>query len=162
MSPTALRTALLLSAALLGCRRGPRACADNVPPTAPFRATSDADFERDLAQARSCALATGRRVLLEFGASWCPDCRRMAQLDLAPGPQRALSDGFARVRVGLEDWHGAANGLRTRWHVDRIASYVVLDPRTGEERARRTLEPVTGGTSIDERGWSDWLRAAAR
>lgn len=43
---------------------------------APYRA--DADPQADLTQARALAAQTGRRVLVVFGANWCPQCRALA------------------------------------------------------------------------------------
>lgn len=148
---------LVASLLLAGCRARP-VCADNIPDTDPWRVQSDAELSASLASASSCALRTHRRVLLEFGASWCPDCRQMRALDATPEAAAALRERYARVRVNLEDWHAMA-ALRARWRIERIATFVVLDPASGAELARTTLEPVTGGTRIDAAGWARWLRA---
>jgi len=77
------------------------------PATAPVAAggwrgyDETADARADIEQARARAAATGRQVLIVFGANWCGDCR---VLDTTMKQQRlkALIDGrFAVVKVDV-------------------------------------------------------------
>lgn len=78
----------------------------------PVCADQMALFTEALAQAR----ATGRLVLIEFGATWCPWCRTLStQLDgpailgSASGP-RTLGDDFLVLKIGIST---LAKGRRT-------------------------------------------------
>jgi thiol-disulfide isomerase/thioredoxin len=69
------------------------------PEKAPYDTTADAHAQ--VAAAFATAHATGRKVLLDFGGNWCPDCRMLAGvLDV---PQvRAWSDAhFTTVLIDV-------------------------------------------------------------
>jgi thiol:disulfide interchange protein len=118
--------------------------------------TSDADLERSLAAARSCARMRGTQVLLEFVAPWCADCREMTRLDATPEVARVLRERYERVRVNVGNWDRHAV-LRERFGIDRIAAYVVLDTN-GDRVAQTVLEPITGGRGpITATQWIAWL-----
>jgi thioredoxin 1 len=54
-----------------------------VPVKAPYDTTADAHAQ--VAAAFATAKETGRKVMLDFGGNWCPDCRMLAGvLDEAP------------------------------------------------------------------------------
>jgi protein disulfide-isomerase len=74
--------ALSIACAVLTTVTVHRAWAEDTPPVkkhaippGPRPYDVDADPARDLAQALAAARKSGKRVLLVFGANWCPDCR---------------------------------------------------------------------------------------
>ena len=121
---------------------------------------SDEEVATALRDASACAAREKRRVLIEFVAPWCADCREMTRIDQAPEVARVIAERFERVRVnvGKFDRH---EELRLRYGVKAIAAYVVLDPRSGAVLAQTTLEPVTGKKGrVTPEAWATWLRSA--
>jgi thiol:disulfide interchange protein len=112
-----------------------------------------------ISAAKACARSERRRVLLEFVAPWCADCREMAELESAQVVAQALSERFERVRINVGKWD-RHEGLRESFGVKALATYIVLDPTTSKLLAKTTLEPVTRrGPKLTAEDWARWLRA---
>jgi len=109
-------------------------------------------------EARRQARASDRRVLLDFVADWCGDCREVVRLSHQEPARSVIEERYVvvYVDVGRFDRHRA---LIEAHGVDRIAALVVLDPERGERVAKTTLEPLTGpqrGLTSDQ--LAAWLR----
>jgi len=150
---------LVVAATLTGCRRSSSSrCGAQIPPERLWIETTDADTDAAISSARACARTRGTRVLLEFVATWCDDCREMTRLDQTPDVARVLHDRYERVRVNVGRWDQHA-AHRQRFGIDRIAAYVVLDAN-GVRVAQTVLEPITGGRGpITGAQWTAWLEA---
>lgn len=149
-----MRLALALClCASLGCRRAP---APARPPADPWALRTDEALDAEIALARREARESHRRVLLEFIAPWCADCREMTRVEETSPAREVLARRYVRVRVnvGAFDRHRA---LLQRHGVTRIANYVVLDPATGERLAQTTVEPVSNRQPMTSARWAAWL-----
>lgn len=175
-----MRTLSLLLLTTLACGAEPEAPTEpapdpstEAPPTAEgptkVRAPSrDSDHalvyvmreDQELRETLQAALRRARtrdaRLLIVFGAEWCPDCRQVAML-LAEGPAAdALREGYevVHVNVGRFDRH---RDLLARYRVDRISTLVVLD---GQARrvAQTTLEPISHQSGLTSAALAAWLR----
>ena len=63
-----------------------------------------ADPESQYKDALLLANAEQKRVLIIFGANWCPDCRAFAK-ELGTDPlQRLISDNFVPLNVNIGNW----------------------------------------------------------
>lgn len=78
------------------------------------------DLDGALAEARR----TGRPVLADFNAAWCPPCIAMKH-EVWPDPavERAVADGYVPLFVDVDRNTAAAE----RYHVDGIPTILVLD-----------------------------------
>lgn len=147
-------TCALLAALALGACGGERAPSGlDADPWAPL---SEDQLHARIDAARAQARASDRRVLLDFIATWCTDCREVVRLSHEEPARGVIEERYVvvYVEVGRFDRHRdliAAHG------VDRIATLVVLDPASGQRVAKTTLEPITGGqrglTSADLARW---------
>jgi thiol:disulfide interchange protein len=64
------------------------------------------DAAKDIATALSLARKDGKRVLLDFGADWCIDCRVLEPLIKEPEVAKFLAANFHLVRVDLGYYKG--------------------------------------------------------
>jgi thioredoxin 1 len=74
--------------------------ANGAPPVAaPYDTGADAHAQVDAAFA--AAKASGRKVMIDFGGNWCPDCRMLAGVLAAPEVKPWATQGFVTVLVDV-------------------------------------------------------------
>jgi protein disulfide-isomerase len=74
-------------------------------PPGPLPYDTTADPRRDLTTAMSEARKSGKRVLIVFGANWCPDCRVLDREFHAGGKTAALvASRYEVVKVDVGDF----------------------------------------------------------
>jgi thiol-disulfide isomerase/thioredoxin len=134
-------------------------CGEPIPPAHLWDETSEAEVLDAIASAKSCAAEHGRRLLLEFVAPWCEDCREMAKLDERANVAATLKSRFERVRINVGKWD-RHEALRNSFDVHALATYIVIDPKTSKLLAKTTLEPITKkGQKLSADQWAQWLQA---
>ncbi|WP_439638445.1 thioredoxin family protein [Nevskia sp.] len=83
-----------------------------------------------LARARS----SGKPVLADFSAIWCPACRRLHEVFADPAVNAAIRNGYQLSRIDYESPEAAA--FMARYQVSSFPSLLLLD---GEGRLLRRL-----------------------
>lgn len=153
-----MRRALWIPAALLLLL----GCDDDRAPSGldadPWTPMSEAALDARIEAARRDAAASDRRVLLDFVADWCEDCREVVRLSHLEPARSVIEERYVvvYVEVGRFDRH---RELIAEHEIDRIATLVVLDPETGARVAQTTLEPLTGEPAgLSPEGLARWLR----
>jgi thiol-disulfide isomerase/thioredoxin len=98
--------ALLLMA--LAPEAAPQGSPDAPPQLAPGKATPEkapydttADAHAQVAAAFATARTTGRKVLLDFGGNWCPDCRMLAGVLDVPQVHDWAGQHFTTVLIDV-------------------------------------------------------------
>ena len=115
--------------------------------TDPFNQPADATIEAAFAEAK----ATGKPLLLDFSAVWCPPCNLLgAEVLHAATPPAVLEDYVVAV-VDVD--HPSSFALKSRYAVGGYPTVVVADP-DGTERSRTVGYP-------GKRAFLDWLATAA-
>jgi hypothetical protein len=135
-------------------------CGAPIPVARLWDETTESEVLEAITAAKQCASAQGRKLLLEFVAPWCDDCREMARLDETAVVSDAIRQRFERVRINVGKWD-RHEALRENYRVKALATYVVIDPRTSRVLAQTTLEPITKqrGQKLTADAWASWLRA---
>jgi thiol-disulfide isomerase/thioredoxin len=77
------------------------ACAD-VKHEGPYDESADA--RADIATAFATAGAEGKRVLILFGANWCPDCRALGEAMQDPDVHALVDNEFVVTHVDIGRW----------------------------------------------------------
>jgi thiol:disulfide interchange protein len=110
VSRRAVGALALLLAAGLSCDRAatvdlpPQVGAGQAPPMAhPYDAASDAHTAVDAALEQ--ARASNKRVLIDFGANWCPDCRMLAGVLRLDPVQSWIAQEFVPVSVNVDHFN---------------------------------------------------------
>ena len=134
-------------------------CGKPIPTARLWDETTESEVLDGISAAKSCAAEHGRRLLLEFVAPWCADCKEMAKLDEAPVVASTLEQRFERVRINVGKWD-RHEALRDNFGVHALATYIVIDPKTSKLLAKTTLEPITKpGQKLSAEDWARWLKA---
>jgi thiol:disulfide interchange protein len=129
---------LLILRVVLGFRETP---SQAVPPAGPLSG-ADAVQWRTLEVGVAEARASGRPVLYDFTAEWCPPCRLMQrQVFSDPQAAAALESRFVPVRVldrQREEGHNArwVDSLQARYRVNAFPTLIVTDAGGAGETRR--------------------------
>ena len=133
-------------------------CGEPIPLARLWDETTEAEVLDAISAAKACAAEHGRRLLLEFVAPWCEDCQEMAKLDETAVVAATLRSRFERVRVNVGKWD-RHEALRKNFDVRALATYIVIDPKTSQQLAKTTLEPITKkGQKLSAEQWAAWLQ----
>lgn len=97
------------------------------PVAAPYPDASLAPLQ--VKEALTTARKTGRKVLLDFGANWCPDCRILAGVFALTEAQAWLESQFVIVPINVERFTrnldiGAKYGVK----IKAIPTVLILTP----------------------------------
>jgi len=147
--------------------QSPKASAKSAMPEAPKKPLrysiperTNEELQSGLKAACESAKEKGRRLLVEFSASWCGDCRKLASMKEEPALRDALKEApHYVVNVGRFDRH---EGLLKDFKIRAIANWQVVETTACDadisdwpKVTHRTLEPQTGSaiTSSELAGW---------
>jgi thiol-disulfide isomerase/thioredoxin len=119
------------------------------------------DAAKDIDAALAAAKKDGKRVLLDFGADWCPDCRVLGTLFDQPDVAAVVNAHFhvVRIDVGRRDKNA---DFVTKYHAtsnDWIPAVVVLDAdgstvATTDEKVRLTRRTTAAELAARLQEWS--------
>ncbi|MCB9613977.1 MAG: thioredoxin family protein [Sandaracinus sp.] len=121
-----------------------------------YQLRDDQELREELQRALAGARAKEGKLLIVFGAEWCPDCRQVAKLLEEPPASDVVREGYevVHVNIGRRDRH---RDLLDRYRVERISTLVVLDG-TARRVAQTTLEPISNRTGLTSEALAAWLR----
>ncbi|MFV3076347.1 thioredoxin family protein [Niveispirillum fermenti] len=92
----------------------------SLPQPLPLPYDEQADADADVTRAFERAKASGKRVMLNFGGDWCPDCRILAGIMELPEVKGFLDTHYELVKID----------------VGRFSRNLHIPPRYGVEKLR--------------------------
>ncbi len=99
-----------------------------VPDRHPYDTTADAHAQVDAAFA--AARSSGRDVLIDFGANWCPDCRMLNGVMQMPAVKAWRDSRFETVMVNVDRFNVNMDvAARFGVTVKQIPTVLVLTPQ---------------------------------
>lgn len=131
-----------------------------LPQPLPFPYDERADAPAAVARARAQARAQGKRLLIDLGGNWCPDCRVLAAVMRLPELAPFVAAHFVAVTVdiGRFDKNGriaAAYGVTRR--LDGVPAVLIVDPRTDRLVNAGHLFALADARSMTPQALADWL-----
>lgn len=149
-----------------GSSAEPEPSAKAAPPPYDVPARTTEELGADLVLACQRAKQAGKPVLLEFGAAWCKDCRRLGGLARVE-PLSAELTSWERVEVNITDPE-PHEALLQAFGVRAIAHWEALIPTKCDAPAgrwrrigSRSVEPKRSDTATAEQ-LAEWLQSARK
>ena len=127
------------------------------PLPAPYDASADAHLQVNFALAR--AKASGKPLLIDFGANWCADCRVLAGvLDLPEmKPWLARKFELVQVDVGRFDRNLDIPRRFSGTEMNAIPAVHIVDGRTGKLRNHGEELALGDARVMSPQAIADWL-----
>jgi thiol-disulfide isomerase/thioredoxin len=163
--PIARLAALILAAAACGgvavAAPAPRvaiASLAELPTPLPAPYDPAANAAGQVAQAQARAQASGKRLLIDLGGNWCPDCRLLAALMREPEVAAFIDAHYevAMIDVGRMDRN---LDIPARWGVRRlegVPSVLVIDG-AGRLADAGHVEALADARHMTPQALADWL-----
>lgn len=134
----------------------------------PYDTSPSADAARAVDAALGRARAAHKRVLIDMGGNWCPDCLVLANLMQLPEMKRFLSAHFEIVAVDVGRFDKnlaipARYGITGR--LAGVPAVLVVDPgRGGDGRVlnRSDVFALSDARAMSAQAIADWLAGWAR
>ncbi len=147
--------ALILLTLGLGCDDKPQSVEAQASSN-PWQEIDESQLRREIQAALRRARENDKRVLLEFVANWCSDCREVVRVSNLTPAADVIAEQYVKVfvNVGRFDKH---RELISQYHIDRIATLVVL-AGDGSRMAQTTLEPISENRTLSPERLAQWLR----
>jgi thiol-disulfide isomerase/thioredoxin len=127
------------------------------PLPAPYDASKDAHAQVDAALKR--ARASGKPVLIDFGANWCADCRVLAGVLELPEMKAWVGQKFelVQVDVGQFDRNLDIPKRFSRTPMQAIPAVFVIDGKTGKLRNPGAELALGDARTMTPQQIADWL-----
>ena len=87
----------------------------------------NANARADIASALAAAKGDGKRVLLDFGADWCPDCHSLAAYMEGAAGRALIEPAFHVVRIDVGMFNHNLDIVHEYFQMQGIPEVVVLD-----------------------------------
>jgi thiol:disulfide interchange protein DsbD len=104
--------------------------------------TNEVDLEAAIAAGR----AEGRRILVDFSADWCTECRLMERTVLADENVRRRLDGMQLIRADVTRYDAQSRHIMQRFAVVGPPTLIFLNPAGTEVESARSV----GATVVDD------------
>ncbi len=125
----------------------------------PYDEAADANATVDAAFAR--AKQSGKRVMIDFGGNWCPDCRILAGVMALPEVKPFLESHFEIVSVDVGRFDRNLQ-IPARFHVAKLAGVPWLLIADADGSVKVSSYEVTDEHHTTPQAMVDWLARWAK
>lgn len=129
-----------------------------LPQPLPYPYNETADADADVAQAFARAKANGKRVLLDFGGNWCPDCRILAGIIDLPEVRPFLTAHYELVTIDVGRYTKNLH-IAARYGVEKlrgVPAVLILNADGTLVNASNSSE-LSDARSMTPQAIADWL-----
>lgn len=153
--------ALLLSNVTVAAAPAPRVSvgmnALRQPLPLPYDEAADAD--RQVARAKARARAEGKKLLIDLGGNWCPDCRVLAGVMALPEVSAFLRQHYVVVYVDVGRLDKNAQIARAYGvpKVVGVPALLVVDSRSDRLINPGRIFALTDARTMTPQAMADWL-----
>ncbi len=163
-SLSALATIALLAGGMTAAwaARAPHvalASLDKLPQPLPLPYDETADANQQVAAAKAAAKKQGKRLLIDLGGNWCPDCRVFAAVIALPEVRAFVRQHYVVVTVdiGRLDKNLQIPGGFGVNSLQGVPAVLVVDPVTGKLLNRGHLFALSDARHMSPQALADWL-----
>jgi len=121
-----------------------------------------ADARADIATALAAAKADGKRVLLDFGADWCPDCHVLAAYMEGSAGRALIEPAFHVVRIDVGVFNHNLDIVQEYFDMQGIPEVVVLDAAGKVVGSSADTVSLANARGMTEKQVLDEIRAWAK
>ena len=154
--------AALALAAPAGAATPPRAGIASVnqlpqPLPLPYDAAANADAQVAAAKAR--ARKNGKKLLIDLGGNWCPDCRVLAGIMALPSVKAFVARHYELVMVDIGRFDKNLQ-IGARYGIDRpkgVPALLVIDPKTDKLLNPGRVSALADARNMTPQALADWL-----
>jgi len=127
------------------------------PLPAPYDAAADA--RQQIAAAATRARASGKRLLIDFGANWCADCRVLAGVLALPEMRGWMARHFELVTIDIGQFDRNLDiPARFAVKLSGVPAVFVVDPRSARLINRGSINVIVGATEAGRpQRMANWL-----
>ena len=153
---------LLTVATQASALRAPRvsvASLDGLHQPLPLPYDEKANADRQVALAKARARATGKRLLIDLGGNWCPDCRVLAGVFELPEIKAFLGRHYevVTVDIGRLDKNGQIARHYGVRNVEGVPALLIVDPKTDKLLNDGHLFALADARHMTPQALADWL-----
>ncbi|OXE36846.1 MAG: thiol reductase thioredoxin [Phenylobacterium zucineum] len=126
----------------------------------PYPYDEKADADKAVAVAKAKARAQGKRLIVDLGGNWCPDCRILAATTELPELKAFVDRNFIVVSVDIGRFDKnlqvpAHYGITKR--LEGVPALMVIDPKTDKLLNPAQISQLSDARHMTPQGLADWL-----
>lgn len=132
---------------------------DQLAKPLPYPYDERANADRAVAAARAQGKASGKKLLIDLGGNWCPDCRILAGVMEVPALKAFLARHYVIVTVdiGRLDKNRQIAAHYGITSLAGVPALLIVDPKTDRLVNRDRLFALADARNMTTQGLADWL-----
>lgn len=129
-----------------------------LPAPLPYPYTENADAKLAVSQAFTRAKTSGKRVLIDFGGNWCPDCRILAGVMQLPEIRSFVANHYEIVTVDVGRFDRNLD-LVSKFGIAKLQGVptVVIADADGRTINITNTADLANARAMTPQGIADWL-----
>lgn len=131
----------------------------------PYPYDEKADADKVVAAAKAKAKRENKRLIVDLGGNWCPDCRILAGTTELPELKSFIDKHFVFVSVDVGRFNKnlqvpAHYGITQR--LEGVPALLVVDPKTDKLLDEGKVSALSDARHMSPQGLADWLAQWAK